>query len=158
MGTSESVVTRYKEGRPYRVWTVPNGKRNEALDCRVYAYAARQSLTETQIQPSPVKAENEAARHRIEETAKLAIAARAATPVRQRGPPGPVRASFAIDFSSPMLYLRNIIVSLPSNSVRTPMRKLSVVAICLAIALGICGISAWQPPLAYAQCTPGTAC
>ena len=42
--TTEEVVTRYREGRPYRVWILPKGKRNEALDCRVYAYAARASL------------------------------------------------------------------------------------------------------------------
>ena len=42
--TSEKVVTRYKEGRPYRVW-VKKRPRNEVLDVRVYALAARQSLT-----------------------------------------------------------------------------------------------------------------
>lgn len=42
--TSESVVTRYKEGQPYRVWVLPQGRRNEALDCSVYALAARQSI------------------------------------------------------------------------------------------------------------------
>lgn len=53
--TSESVVTRFKEGRPYRVWVLPNGKRNEALDCRVYALAARMSLDAAHTQPSTVK-------------------------------------------------------------------------------------------------------
>lgn len=53
--TSESVVTRFREGRPYRVWVLPNGKRNEALDCRVYALAARMSLDATKTQPSAVK-------------------------------------------------------------------------------------------------------
>lgn len=42
--TSEMVVTRYKEGRPYRVWVLPQGKRNEALDTFVYALAARHSI------------------------------------------------------------------------------------------------------------------
>ena len=55
--TSESVVTRYKEGRPFRVWVLPNGKRNEALDCRVYAFAARMSLSEAMTKPSTVKTE-----------------------------------------------------------------------------------------------------
>jgi phage terminase large subunit GpA-like protein len=34
--TSEVVQTRYKEGRPYRIWTLPQGRCNEALDacCR----------------------------------------------------------------------------------------------------------------------------
>jgi phage terminase large subunit GpA-like protein len=43
--TSEQVVTRKREGRPYRVW-VPKkaGARNEALDTAVYALAARMSI------------------------------------------------------------------------------------------------------------------
>jgi phage terminase large subunit GpA-like protein len=58
--TSESVVTRYREGRPYRVWVLPKGKRNEALDTFVYALAALKALpfrldrvetTETAEQP-----------------------------------------------------------------------------------------------------------
>lgn len=42
--TSEKVVTKYRKGFPYRVWEKPKGARNEALDCRVYATAARTSL------------------------------------------------------------------------------------------------------------------
>lgn len=42
--TSEQVVTRYREGRPYRVWVLPSGRRNEALDAFVYALAARMAL------------------------------------------------------------------------------------------------------------------
>lgn len=42
--TSEEVQTRYNEGRPYRVWMLPGGKRNEALDTMVYALAARTAL------------------------------------------------------------------------------------------------------------------
>lgn len=42
--TSEQRVTRYREGRPYTVWVLPKGKRNEALDCRVYAFAAKKAL------------------------------------------------------------------------------------------------------------------
>lgn len=42
--TSEQVVTRYREGRPYRVWVLPKGQRNEALDTFVLALAARMSL------------------------------------------------------------------------------------------------------------------
>lgn len=42
--TSEHAVTRYRLGKPYRVWELPSGKRNEALDTFVYALAARQSL------------------------------------------------------------------------------------------------------------------
>jgi phage terminase large subunit GpA-like protein/intein/homing endonuclease len=42
--TCERVITKYKEGRGYRVWSKPEGARNEALDCYVYALAARMSL------------------------------------------------------------------------------------------------------------------
>ena len=42
--TSEEVQTRYAEGRPYRVWTLPGGKRNEGLETTVYALAARSAL------------------------------------------------------------------------------------------------------------------
>jgi phage terminase large subunit GpA-like protein len=41
---SEVVETRYSFGRPRRIYVLPQGRRNEALDCRVYAYAALQSL------------------------------------------------------------------------------------------------------------------
>jgi phage terminase large subunit GpA-like protein len=42
--TSERVETRKKEGRPYRVWVLPDKKRNEALDTFVLAMAARMAL------------------------------------------------------------------------------------------------------------------
>lgn len=42
--TSEEVQTKYSRGFPRRVYILPDGRRNEALDCRVYAYAALQSM------------------------------------------------------------------------------------------------------------------
>jgi phage terminase large subunit GpA-like protein len=42
--TAETVTTKYSRGFPSRVWVKRPGARNEALDCRVYAYAALQSL------------------------------------------------------------------------------------------------------------------
>jgi phage terminase large subunit GpA-like protein len=42
--TSEQVQIRKHEGRPYRVWVLPSGRTNEALDTIVYATAARNSL------------------------------------------------------------------------------------------------------------------
>ena len=43
--TAEKVVTRYKQGRPYRVWNLKKtGIRNEALDTFVYALAALRAL------------------------------------------------------------------------------------------------------------------
>ena len=38
--TSEVIKTKFKMGVPYRVWELPSGRRNEALDCAGYAYAA----------------------------------------------------------------------------------------------------------------------
>ena len=48
--TSETRQTRYREGRPYTVWVLPKGKRNEPLDCRVYALAALKSLPRTLLE------------------------------------------------------------------------------------------------------------
>lgn len=42
--TAEVVQTKYVKGFPTRVYVLPTGKRNEALDLRVYAYAAFLSL------------------------------------------------------------------------------------------------------------------
>lgn len=42
--TSNIVMTKRVKGFPVRVYELPSGKRDEALDCRVYAYAALQSL------------------------------------------------------------------------------------------------------------------
>lgn len=39
---AERLVTKFSRGRPIRVWDVISGRRNEALDTLVYAYAARQ--------------------------------------------------------------------------------------------------------------------
>jgi phage terminase large subunit GpA-like protein len=38
--TSERIVAKESGGRRYRVWELPRGKANEALDCHVYAYGA----------------------------------------------------------------------------------------------------------------------
>jgi phage terminase large subunit GpA-like protein len=54
--TAEKRVTRYREGRPYAVWTLPKGKRNEAFDCRVYAMAAMKSLPPRARRPGVVVA------------------------------------------------------------------------------------------------------
>lgn len=42
--TAERIVTTRYRGRIRRQWVLPGGKRNEALDCRVYATAALQGL------------------------------------------------------------------------------------------------------------------
>lgn len=38
--TAERLATKYVKGRAKLEWVKPNGRRNEALDCAVYAYAA----------------------------------------------------------------------------------------------------------------------
>jgi phage terminase large subunit GpA-like protein len=38
--TSERIQTKFVNGHPTRVWVIPKGRRNEALDCRVYGMAA----------------------------------------------------------------------------------------------------------------------
>jgi terminase, large subunit len=38
--TAERLVTRYTRGVPRLEWDLPSGRRNEVLDCFVYAYAA----------------------------------------------------------------------------------------------------------------------
>lgn len=38
--TAEKIVTKFVKGFPRREWKKDEGRRNEALDCRVYAFAA----------------------------------------------------------------------------------------------------------------------
>lgn len=38
--TAERIQTRFVNGHPTRIWVLSKGKRNEALDCRVYGLAA----------------------------------------------------------------------------------------------------------------------
>lgn len=38
--TAERLIVKKASGKTFRVWDLPKGKANEALDCRVYAYAA----------------------------------------------------------------------------------------------------------------------
>jgi phage terminase large subunit GpA-like protein len=37
---AERLMTKQLNGQTFRVWSLPAGRANEALDCRVYAYAA----------------------------------------------------------------------------------------------------------------------
>ncbi|TMV66768.1 hypothetical protein FGG78_33060, partial [Thioclava sp. BHET1] len=37
---SERLITKSQNGQKFRVWELPPGRANEALDCRVYAYGA----------------------------------------------------------------------------------------------------------------------
>ncbi|HBO79622.1 MAG TPA: terminase, partial [Cupriavidus sp.] len=38
--TAERSIVKIANGQKYRVWELPPGRANEALDCRVYGYAA----------------------------------------------------------------------------------------------------------------------
>jgi phage terminase large subunit GpA-like protein len=38
--TAERMIVRQAAGKKYRTWELPEGRANEALDCRVYAYGA----------------------------------------------------------------------------------------------------------------------
>ncbi|WP_245314649.1 phage terminase large subunit family protein [Labrys sp. WJW] len=42
--TAEVIRTKFRNGFPQKYWWKEDGKRNEALDCRVYAYAALHGL------------------------------------------------------------------------------------------------------------------
>lgn len=59
--TAEQKMTRYKEGRAYYVWQLPKGKRNEPLDCRVYATAAMKAITKKRKKPARPAPEKPAA-------------------------------------------------------------------------------------------------
>lgn len=48
--TAEKMITKYIKGRPHREWIKRAHERNEALDCRVYAIAARQGLVTMGLQ------------------------------------------------------------------------------------------------------------
>lgn len=43
---AERLITKVVAGRRFTVWDLPKGKANEALDCRVYAYAALMGLAQ----------------------------------------------------------------------------------------------------------------
>jgi phage terminase large subunit GpA-like protein len=43
--TAEKLVRKYVHGRPVQEFQLPQGQRNEVLDCRVYAYAAMSNLS-----------------------------------------------------------------------------------------------------------------
>jgi len=48
--TAEQVQTKFRNGFPHRVW-VKTRARNEALDCRIYAYAAFKRLPKSSMKP-----------------------------------------------------------------------------------------------------------
>lgn len=98
--TAEQVVVRTSRGFPTRVYELPAGKRNEALDMRVYAYAALQSLNIRwgnllarkpvgETSPQPVAPPPKAA-----SSVKNAEAVREANPLPAQGAPRTSRPGF----------------------------------------------------------------
>jgi phage terminase large subunit GpA-like protein len=65
---------RYSKGFPVHYWWKPDGKRNEALDIRVYAYAALQGLISMGLQLNKRAGEVVAQRVPGDETKPLALA------------------------------------------------------------------------------------
>lgn len=71
--TAERLVTRYVKGHPKLEWIKPAGRRNEALDCAVYALAAAHFLQmdrwresdwsqwQARVEPAPEKAQEQPA-------------------------------------------------------------------------------------------------
>lgn len=51
---AERLITKVVAGRRFTVWDLPKGKANEALDCRVYAYAALMGLMQRGIKLNAV--------------------------------------------------------------------------------------------------------
>lgn len=70
--TAETLKIQYAGGREKRIWWKPEGRRNEALDCRVYAYAAFMSVPRREeiIEGNVIQRAEKAAEKRKEERAK----------------------------------------------------------------------------------------
>lgn len=68
--TAERLEVSHYKGRQVRKWTLPPGRRNEALDCRVYAYAALQGLIASGYRlPAAALAPTPAPAHTVAEVA-----------------------------------------------------------------------------------------
>lgn len=61
--TAERIVVKEASGHRYRVWELPAGKANEALDCRVYSYAALCALMHFGLRLNRVVSQVEEALH-----------------------------------------------------------------------------------------------
>lgn len=81
--TAERQIVKAANGRKYRAWVLPPGRANEALDCRIYGYAALCGLSHLGLKLN-VKADEVGARH-------SAIAYVAPTPQEEvREPEAPI--------------------------------------------------------------------
>jgi phage terminase large subunit GpA-like protein len=84
--TSEIVVTRYVKGFPVRSWVPKPNTRQEALDCRVYAFAALRSMSINWGKVQKIIADQKLAARRREvvEEEVAPVAAVAVTAARQK--------------------------------------------------------------------------
>lgn len=84
--TSEAVVTKYVKGFPTRTWVPKPNTRQEALDCRVYAFAALRSMSINWGKVQRIIADQKLAARRREvvEEEVAAVPAVAVTAARQK--------------------------------------------------------------------------
>lgn len=94
--TSETVVTKYVKGFPVRSWVPKPNTRQEALDCRVYAFAALRSMSISWGKVQRIIADQVQAKRRQEvvEEEPLASAAAVVVQQQQRTPKRVSRSSF----------------------------------------------------------------
>ncbi len=94
--TSETVVTRYVKGFPVRSWVPKPNTRQEALDCRVYAFAALRSMSISWAKVQRLLAEQQRVKRQEEVVEEeVAPAPAGAVVVQQRVAPRRVaRSSF----------------------------------------------------------------
>ncbi len=76
--TAETVMTRYRKGKPYREWIKPPGRQNEALDTFAYALAARMSMG-VRLPHHETEVETDAPAAPTKPTRKVVVKRRAAT-------------------------------------------------------------------------------
>jgi len=97
--TAEQRETRFRHGRPYTVWTVMKGRRNEATDCRVYAMAAMKSIPLAMRKAGPGAAERVEAALTPEDSPgdqrRSPTPKPAAEPAGALPTPGPVHSGFS---------------------------------------------------------------
>ena len=86
--TSERLVTRYVKGHPKLEWVKPAGKRNEALDCAVYALAAAHFLGMDRWKEGDWAKREAAVQTPVKEEAKPAITPRRGAAPSQSIPGG----------------------------------------------------------------------
>lgn len=93
--TSETVVTKYVKGFPVRSWVPKPNTRQEALDCRVYAFAALRSMSISWGKVQRMLAEQQQAKRR-QEVVEEEVTPAAAVVVQQqkRAPKRVARSTF----------------------------------------------------------------